>query len=278
MIIVAESGSTKTDWILIKGESTIKFESSGIHPLFLDKTSLISEVRALLSEQINLNIIEKVYFYGPGTGTDERAKLVKSPLTTCFPHANIEVNTDLLAAARALFQKQEGIACILGTGSNSGVYDGHFITDNIPSLGYILGDEGSGAHLGLSLLKKVLNHELEAYLEKRFYSTYDINIPEVINRVYKQSYPNRFLASFTPFILQEINQPSIRKIVEISFETFIQRHILPYPKAKHLPIGFVGSIAFYFKDVLIELCNQHGLEKIEIVQKPIDKLVEYHRV
>lgn len=277
MIIIAESGSTKTDWILLKDNTSIKFESSGIHPLFLKQDALIQDIRTLFPVNIELANIDKVFFYGPGTGTEERAELVKTPLELCFPNAIIEVNTDLLAAARALFLNGGGIACILGTGSNSGLYNGQNIIENIPSLGYILGDEGSGAHLSLELLKKILNHELEADLEKRFYDTYKTNIPDLIDRVYKQAYPNRYLASFTPFLLQEIKQENIREIIENSLESFILRHILPYPRAKHIPVSFVGSIAFYFKEVLIESCHKYGLENIEIVQKPLDRLITYHR-
>lgn len=274
MIIIADSGSTQTDWVILKDEQQIGFSTQGINPLFLDNKSVINDIETHFPKDIDVKLIEQVYFYGPGCGTKERRQLVESPLKSIFPNANIQVETDLLGAARALFQK--GIACILGTGSNSGYYDGDNMHEQTHSLGYILGDEGSGANLGLQLIKHFLNHRLEERTEELFLKEYQLSAEQIIDKVYRQPYPNRFLASFAPFVNSNLDDKNIRRFTEQSFSDFIDLHILPYPKEQRKSVAFVGSVAYYFKDLLEELALKKGLKISKIVKSPINDLAGYY--
>ncbi len=276
MIVVADSGSTKTDWIIFDDLTRMEFKTKGINPFFLDNEQVKTDILKQFPKQIDIQSIEYVHFYGPACSTIERCQMVQLPLNSVFPKANITVKSDLLGAARALFQKETGIACILGTGSNSGLYNGDDIVENITSTGYILGDEGSGAHLGLELVKKIINHQIEKEIEDLFYKEYQLSAEQIIDKVYKGSYPNRFLANFTPFINKHINLPSIYKIVEASFSDFIDIHILPYPNSQDKPIACVGSIAFHFKELLQKITLKKNLNISKIISKPIYDLAKYH--
>ena len=232
MIIIADSGSSKTDWIILDKDKKIEFKTKGINPFFLSNKDVIEDINRALPKELNVDLIQTVHFYGPACSTAERCAIVKSPLKSVFKNAEVNIESDLLASARALFQKERGIACILGTGSNSGLYDGKSIIDNITSTGYILGDEGSGANLGLELVKKYINHELGKDLEDKFFETYNLTPEQIIDKVYKGDYPNRFLASFSPFISENLTNASIKEIAEVSFSRFLDIHVLPYANAE----------------------------------------------
>lgn len=276
MIIVADSGSTKTDWAIITKNQQIEFNTQGINPLFLEKEEVSKDIISNFPKELQVENIESIFFYGPGCSTKARSIIVEEALQLVFLKAKIVVESDLLGAARALFQKEKGIACILGTGSNSGLYNNGRIIENILSTGFILGDEGSGAHMGLELVKKYINQKLERETQVKFQETYQLSVEQIIDKVYKQAYPNRFLASFSPFLVQNIEDPIISGIVEKSFADFFDLHILPYQEAQNLPISFVGSIAFHFKSIIVELVQKHKLQLGKVVQKPIADLVKYH--
>jgi len=276
MIIVADSGSTKTDWVVIAKHQEIDFSSKGINPLFLDKDDVIDDISNNFPTNISVKDVEFIFFYGPGCSTDARSKIVEEVLKSVFINAEILVESDLLGAARSLFQKGEGIACILGTGSNSGVYKNNEIVENIPSTGFILGDEGSGAQMGLELIKKYINQQLENSVYVKFDKKYSLPLEDVIDKVYKQAYPNRFLASFAPFLSQNIQEESIRKIVERSIDDFFVLHILPYKQVQNLEVSFVGSVAYNFRTIIEDLAKKYKLKLGKISQKPIFDLVKYH--
>jgi len=276
MILIADSGSTKTDWIIIDKANSYPFQTKGINPFFLDASLVKKDILNNFPSQLDIHSIKSVFFYGPGCSSTERCAIVEQPLNNIFKSATIKINTDLLGAARALFQKEKGIACILGTGSNSGLYNGNIITENIPSTGYILGDEGSGAKLGLELIKLFINKQLDTNTENLFIETYNLTLEQIIDKVYRQSYPNRFLASFTPFILKNIKNTTINKIVKKSFSDFINLHILPYSNAKTTNIAFVGSVAYYFKNTIEEIALEKNIRITKYEQKPILELAKYH--
>ncbi len=278
MIIIADSGSTKTDWIIIDGRNQVNFETKGINPFFLDEQFVIEEIKSNFPKGYSLNQIEEVYFYGPGCSTEERCNIVNHPIKAVFNNAKISIESDLLAAARAVFQKKRGIVCILGTGSNSGLYNGSVIVDNIRSTGYILGDEGSGANLGLTLIKQFLNQQLSKNVEDLFISNFNLTVDQIIDKIYRQDYPNRFLASLAPFLKQNIHIPEINRIVEKSFLEFFDWHVLPYQNVKNESIVFVGSISVEFKDQIEFIAKSKGLRILKYLKNPIQELAYYHQM
>jgi N-acetylglucosamine kinase-like BadF-type ATPase len=274
MILLADSGSTKTHWALIDRETGVQTcITGGINPFFLNRGEIVD----LLEKEFTLpkNQVSTVYFYGAGC-TPEKSSLVSEALQNYFRPEKIEVNSDLLAAARSLCQNEEGIACILGTGSNSCHYDGEKIVRNIPSLGYILGDEGSGAVLGEKLLGDILKKQLSPVLIEDFHIAYPLlSMAEIIDRVYRKPLPNQFLAQFAPFLLNHISEPEIRQLVEDSFTEFIRRNILSY-RPGQLPVHFTGSIAYHFRQNLEKACSPFHLQLGRITDSPLPGLIQYH--
>ncbi len=277
MIIIADSGSTKTDWVILDGENQVNFKTKGINPFFLDEKLVIEEIKNHFPDIFSFKEVEEVHFYGPGCSTADRCGIVEAPMKGFFVNAKINIKSDLLAAGRALFQKESGIACILGTGSNSGRYDGKEIVKNISSIGYILGDEGSGANIGLNLIKHFLNHQLSGRAEDLFMKKFKLSTNQIIDRIYGQAYPNRFLASFAPFVKENIHVLEFKDIVEKSFSEFIEWHILPYQNSNSEPIAFVGSVAVEFKEELESVAKNKGLSVSKYLKNPIQELVRYHQ-
>ncbi len=274
MILIAESGSSKTDWRIVGQD--FRVSTRGINPLFLDDKALFKE----LSEHFSLSdrtAIRQVYFYGPGCGIPERCFRVHHPLSQFFNKASVEVNSDLVAAVRALFRKEKGIACILGTGANSALYDGREITQKALSLGYILGDEGSGAHIGKAFIKHYLQGDFEPDLQELLSSKITLTTADVIEQVYRQAYPNRFLAGFAPLVKKYIHFESVQHICQESFTDFLKQYVMIYPEYPSLEVSFVGSIAFHFQDLIRDLAEQHSIRIGQFVEKPIDLLLDYHK-
>lgn len=220
--------------------------------------------------------VEKIFFYGSGIVNEEKAGIIRDALRPLFPIAQIELYSDVVAACRAIFGKSSGIACILGTGSNVSLYDGNNVVAGVSPLGFILGDEGSGTVLGKKLLgdyfKLVMPHELR----EKFYSKYHPNRDEVLQRVYRTERPNHFLASFTPFLSENISEEYVYNMVRNSFIEFFERNVTRIPDYKSYPIGFVGSIAYFFGEIVREVSELYGLKCISIHQGPMDGLVKYH--
>lgn len=276
MILIADSGSTKTEWCVInKGDILLQLTTAGTNPFFQSEKDIENELTNSLFPAIHSYPINNVFFYGAGCAFPKQQQTITHILQQKLS-ASIEVYSDLIAAARSLCGCKPGIACILGTGANSCLYDGKQIIQQTPALGYILGDEGSGAVLGKRLigdcLKKQLPEELTAKLMQQFNLTQAI----ILERVYKEPFPNRFLASLTPFLLENIAEPSIYSLVYSSFSDFFKRNILNYPHADTYPIGFVGSIAYYFQEVLYQAAHSCGLQVGTIFATPMEGLIQYH--
>lgn len=273
--LIADSGATKAEWCLLNNGKTKTLFTQGISPYFLN-TSQIAE---LISEELVKKIeveVENIYYYGTGCANIENAKSVKEALLRVFPHAQVIVNTDLMAAARAVCQREKGIACILGTGSNSCYYNGKTIVKNSPGLGYVLGDEGSGAYLGKKVLQYYLYNTFDEELKARFDAKFVTNVSEILDHVYKKSLPNKYLASFTMFLAENRGHYMIENIIEDGLNDFFFQHLCKYPEVWKYPVSFAGSVAFGFKDVVKELCNLYKFELKTILKNPMEGLVQYH--
>ena len=277
MKLIADSGSTKTHWSLIENASIIKnIFTKGINPFYQSEDEIALELESNLLPELKGINIEQIFFYGAGCSFPEKKALVINALGRYFNGVSIEVESDLLGAARSLFLENKGIACILGTGSNSCFYDGKEIVENVSPLGFILGDEGSGAVLGKTFIADCLKNQLPAELKDKFLKQYELTPAIILDNVYKQPFPNRFLAKFTPFLLENIEEPTIFNIVFDSFDAFFVRNVMQY-SLEEVNVGFVGSIAFHFCDTLEIVAYERGIVISEIVQSPMNGLVEYHR-
>ena len=276
MILIADSGSTKTQWCLIdEGQIVKEIFTDGINPFYQTDMEIIALLDDQLIPGLDNTDIDRIFFYGAGCSFPEKKILVSRGLVRFFGNSMIEIQSDLLGAARSLFQHEKGIACILGTGSNSCYYDGKEITQNVSPLGFILGDEGSGAVLGKLFIADCLKNQLPLELKEKFLSRYELTPEIILDRVYKKPFPNRFLAQFTPFMLENIEEPSIFNLVYDSFDAFLVRNVMQYP-LDDIRVGCVGSIAHYFRDTLEIVASERRIEISEIAQKPMDGLVTFH--
>ena len=279
MILIADSGSTKTDWRLISEKEEVKSVSTpGINPFYQTEEEIENQISTLLYPELMGFSVKKIFFYGAGCAFEDKKQIVKNAISVSFPKAQIEIESDLLAAARGLFLKEKGIACILGTGSNSCFYDGKNIIHNVSPLGFILGDEGSGAALGKKFAADCLKNQLPEKLKDKFLKQYDLTPAQIIESVYKKPFPNRFLAQFTRFLSENIAEPSIYNIVFDSFTEFFTRNIMQYNNYKDYPVCFIGSIAYYFKDVLEVAANELDIQIGIIYQSPMPGLIKYHQL
>ncbi|MGB3947481.1 MAG: BadF/BadG/BcrA/BcrD ATPase family protein [Bacteroidia bacterium] len=278
MIVIADSGSTKTVWRCIDGKNKYQYATQGLNPYFLDSETVVSILTSelLMHSEVDASKITHIYFYGAGCATDAKKAIIEKGLKQLFPKSIIEINTDLLGAARAVCGTKPGIAAILGTGANTCYYDGNGIAENVTSLGYILGDEGSGAHIGKTFVQAYLNKELPPDLEKRFYERFKLGAPEILDAVYKQPFPNRFLAGFSKFVYQNLKEEFVMNLVVNCFDQFLDKHICKYPKHKVLKLSCVGSVAFYYSNILRPVAEKKGVFIDKIVETPIAGLTLYH--
>ena len=275
MFLIADSGSTKCDWAIVDNNLQI-VNTEGINPYFCDVLQIEKILKKSLLPKIKNAKPKAVFFYGAGCRA-EKCDVVKSALQKFFPDANIDVNSDLLGTARALFGNNAGIACILGTGSNSCFYDGKEIIYNVPPLGFILGDEGSGAVLGRKFLGDLLKNQMSEKLKNRFLKKYKLTTDEIIEKTYRQPFPNRFLAQFMPFLKKHIGEPKIYNMVFDSFDEFLQKNVMQYADFEQHKVSFCGSVAYHFADVLEVVALEQNLNFGEIIQSPIEKLVKFHQ-
>lgn len=276
MILIADSGSTKCHWAVVDANNDIRVATDGLNPFFTDADTIEQVLRKQLIPHIAKHKIDTVHFLGAGC-RDDKKELIYNVLMSFFPTAKISVDTDLKGAAIALFGNKAGIACILGTGSISCLYDGETIVENHPALGYILGDEGSGAVLGKKLLGDCFKQQMPKSLTRLFLRKHPVTVAELIDRVYCKPQANRYLASFTPFLKDNISEPYVYNLVFDSFLEFFKRNIEQYPHYHEYEVSFCGSIAYHFADVLEVAAYEAGLNFGRIVQNPIDDLVEYFR-
>lgn len=274
--LIADSGATKAEWSLLTNGKQKTILTQGISPYFLNKDQVVDVLLKELKPDLKNIRVDEVHYYGTGCANPDNARLMKKAIKQVFPEANIEVNHDLLAAARALCGVEKGIACILGTGSNSCYYNGKRIISNSPGLGYVLGDEGSGAYLGKKVLQYYLYNTFDDELRGRFDVTYLTNKAEILENVYKNPLPNRYLAGFVMFLAENRGHYMIENIIEDCLNDFFFTHLCKYKETWTLPVNFVGSVAFGFKDVLEELCHSYEFELGKILKKPMSGLIEYH--
>lgn len=277
MILIADSGSTKTDWCVVLDGTPIKrITTKGINPFFQSEEEIQQELTVSLLPQLPERTVNSVYFYGAGC-TPEKAPILRRAIADSLSVVgNIKAHSDMLAAARGLCGHEAGIACILGTGSNSCFYNGEDIVNNISPLGFILGDEGSGAVLGKLLVGDILKNQLSPAIKEAFLKQFDLTAPEIIDRVYRQPFPNRFLASLSPFIAQHLEEPSLRELVFNSFIAFLRRNVMQYDYEKY-PVHFIGSVAACYKEILQEAALEMGIKIGKILQSPMEGLIQYHQ-
>jgi len=274
--LVADSGATKCEWCLLNNGKKKNIFTQGISPYFLNSTEIIALLQKELLPKIKNVIVDEIYYYGTGLSNNNNVKILKLSLKKLFPTAKIEVNTDLLAAARALCGDQKGIACILGTGSNSCYYNGKRIVKNSPGLGYILGDEGSGAYMGKKVIQHYLYNTFDQDLKALFDARFTTNAIEILENVYKKPLANRYMASFAIFLAENRGHYMIENIIEDGLNEFFFNHLYKYSESWKLPIHFIGSVAFGFKDILKDLCNTYELQLGNVLQRPMDGLIKYH--
>jgi N-acetylglucosamine kinase-like BadF-type ATPase len=274
--LIADSGATKAEWVLINdGEKKTLF-TQGISPYFLNTEQVADLVQNELAKKLKNVIVEDIHYYGTGCANPENAKSIKKALHKVFPQANCNVNTDLMAAARAVCGHEKGIACILGTGSNSCYYNGKSIVKNSPGIGYVLGDEGSGAYLGKKVIQYYLYNTFDEDLRARFDAKFVTNGVEILDNVYKKPLPNRYLATFTMFLAENRGHYMIENIIEDGLNDFFFQHLCKYNEVWKYPVSFVGSVADGFKDVIQQLCNSYEFELGTILKNPMQGLVKYH--
>ena len=274
--LIADSGATKTEWCVINGNKKTIFITQGMSPYFITAEQMQNIIKEELHPKLKQKI-DEVHYYGTGCANADNAKSVKKVFKNIFPEANISIDHDLMAAAKALCGKEKGIACILGSGSNSCYYDGKKIIKNSPGLGFILGDEGSGAYLGKKVIQYYLYNTFDEDLMARFDARFETNKTEILNAVYKKPLPNRYLATFAIFLAENRGHYMIENIIEDGLNDFFFNHVYKYKESWMLPVHFVGSIAYGFKDVLIELCKSYQLQLGKVIKNPMQGLIDYHK-
>lgn len=275
--LIADSGSTKTEWCLMNGKSVKTFYTQGLSPYFLSAEQIEYVIHEELKVKFKRTEPDEIYFYGTGCSNADNVKLVKKAIQKVFQDAEVFVDHDLMGAAKALCGHEKGIACILGTGSNSCYYNGKKIIKNSPGLGYVLGDEGSGAYMGIKVIQHFLYHTFDEDLMDRFNAKYHTNSDEILSAVYKKPLPNRYLAAFTDFLVENRGHYMIENIIEDSFNDFFFNHVYKYRESWTMPINFTGSVAFGFKDVLQDMCSSFELQLGKVIKKPMDGLIKFHK-
>jgi N-acetylglucosamine kinase-like BadF-type ATPase len=275
MILIIDSGSFKADWLFLTRSFAKQIQTKGLNPYFIDLKKIFYELKTISEIQENKEDVNRIVFYGAGCSSDNNKATIYQLFHQLFPGAEIRINTDLAGAAKALFNSNKGVACILGTGSNCCFYDGEQITKQTPSLGYILGDEGSGAYMGKELLRKYLYNQLPKHLKGQIEKAYQINRENVLKAIYQQNYPNRYLASFSDFLYTYKQEDEISEIINQSLNEFFRNHVTEITDGSD-QIKFVGSIAWLFRDNLSYIAERYKLHIDEVVQSPIEKLKKIH--
>ncbi len=274
--LIADSGSTKAEWCLMVGQKKQLVFTQGISPYFLNTEQITKLLLTELKPTVGKVRVEEVYYYGTGCSNPANVRIVKKAIQNVFGSIHTEVTHDLMGAARALCGNKKGVACILGTGSNSCYYNGKRIIKNSPGLGYVLGDEGSGAYLGKKVIQYYLYKTFDTDLNERFDARYKTNSVEILENVYKKPLPNRYLASFALFLSENRGHYMVENIIEDGLNDFFFQHICKYRESWTLPVSFIGGVAYHFKDVLEELCKSYELELGRVLQNPMEGLIRYH--
>jgi len=277
-ILIAESGSTKTDWCLLrKGTKPLLFKTSGINPYLQSREEIIE----ILSDEMKLDskkqLPDALHYYGAGAGNTERQRELQTLLRKHFNIKKVTVQSDMMAAAIGLCGDKKGIVCILGTGSNSCYYNGNTIKEQKISLGFIAGDEGSGNYLGKRVLQYYAYNTFDTELRMVFEQYYGNDMPAILHKLYREPFPNRYLATFVKLLVDNRGHFMVENIIEDCLNDFFHHHILKYRQSWNLPLYFIGSVAYEFKDALQNLCNQYELQIGDVQRSPMDGLIKYHK-
>lgn len=278
MLLIADSGSTKTDWRLIRSNGEVMaYQTIGFNPYHVNSDQVLEHLRQNEGMVMTSAIVTQVFFYGAGCSSTEKCTVLLEPLRAFFYNANVVVEHDMLGAARAACGNDNGMVAILGTGSNSCLYDGKQIIENVAALGYVLGDYGSGVHIGKNFLQALLGKELPQQIEQFFQQEFDLTVIDILDAVYKQPFPNRFLASFSKFVFTHIELPEMRAIVMDCFDDFFITNICKYTDYQQQPLHLIGSVAYIYQDLIREVAAGYDVEIGKVLQQPIDELVNYHQ-
>ena len=278
MILIAESGSTKCDWVLLdqNGQEQSRFKTIGFNPYFKTSKVVTQTLAAADGLKDVASEINQVWFYGAGCSSQEKRNVIKLGLDNVFKNSTNHVGHDLEASAYALYRGKPVVACIIGTGSNSCFFDGKEVTEEVPSLAYVLGDEGSASFIGKALVKAFLYKQMPADLASDFNRTYKIDKDEVLENVYKKANPNLYLAGFGPFAGKHKDHPFILNVLKTGFKEFIEIHVACFADAKNAEISFVGSVADHYQNLLENCLQETGYTFGQVVAKPVDELIQYH--
>ena len=279
MIAIVDGGSTKCDWVILDkfGKVFLKTETIGFNPNIIDSEMIVPEIEKNSNLLTIKDSLQKVFFYGSGCGVPENVALVENELQKVFKNAEVTVKEDLTAAAYAAYNGKPAIVCILGTGSNSCYFDGEKIKRELPSLGFLIGDEGSGSAIGKNLLRRFFMKKLPSDLQNDFIEKYNLTIEDAIKNMYHNPRANAYLADFNKFVVERKSHPYFQNMVFDEMKNFLDYQVLPYEEAKDAEINFIGSIAFYYEDILRAAAAELNLNVGCIVQKPIESLVDYHK-
>jgi glucosamine kinase len=276
-ILIADSGSTKCEWCLLHDGKKKKVVTQAISPYFLDAAGIGQVLSRELLPAFKKLEVDTVFFYGTGCKAPDNRKMMQKVIRTAFPGASVHVTHDIMGAALALCGPSKGVACILGTGSSSCYFDGKKIAKESPGLGYVLGDEGSGAYLGKKVLQYYLYNTFDEELRYKFDVKYAANAAGILENIYKRPLPNRYLASFALFLVENRGHYMIENIIEDGLNDFFFQHLCKYRESWKLPIHFIGGVAYGFRDVIRELCGSYEFELGNILAKPMDGLIKYHQ-
>lgn len=272
-VLIVDAGSTKTDWIVLDNGAVVhRVATKGFNPNYSDPKALAE----ILKELPDLPVMDAVYYYGSGCGSEANQNMVRRCLKTRFKKAEISVTHDLMAVCHAVLGHEKGIACILGTGANSCLYDGNDITERAVSLGYLLGDEGSGCYIGRKLVRAYFYDLMPLELKLSFHLAYNLELNEFIKQVYHEPEASKYLAGFTKFAGEHLAHPYIQQLIKDSFSDFLQAFVLRYKDCRMLPVSFVGSVAFAFQDLLRESLEAEGLTLGKVMQSPAEGLIQMY--
>lgn len=278
MILIAESGSSKTDWRLLTDGGSVKAaKTAGFNPYFQNADQIYAEIASELLPQLGTTSVDEIHFYGAGCSTETNCTIVREGIGRLFARAHIHVGHDLLAAARALSGHSAGIVCILGTGVNTCLYDGSHIVAGRPSLGFWLGDEGSGGYLGRTLIQQYFHEEMPADLHAAFAEKYHLDVETVLENAYKKPFPNSYFAAFARFLSDHLDHPYSQQLIYDGFALFLKRYVSKFKGYQNYPVHFTGSIAYHYQDILRKAAADKGIRLENIIDNPITGLITYHR-
>ncbi|KPE49985.1 BadF/BadG/BcrA/BcrD ATPase family protein [Chryseobacterium indologenes] len=278
MVAIVDSGSTKSDWVILDDFKKVflKTETIGFNPNFINRELIVPEIEKNSNLTLIKNSITKIFFYGSGCGVKKNCEIIEEELKRIFTRAEIVVKEDLMAAAYAAYNGKPAVVCILGTGSNSCYFDGQNLKIELPSLGFLIGDEGSGSAIGKQLVRRYFMKKLPADLHSEFEQTYQLTVEEALKKMYHSPRPNAYLADFNKFVIERKDHPYLKEMIFEEMKNFFEYQVIPYAESKDAEINFIGSIAYYYENILRSVAAELHLNVGHVVQKPIESLVDYH--